>query len=166
MMRYGVYEPPEDHGIGFGIINHGGRQLGVVGAEVGVDRRSGQIDVVRLCGAYDIGVVINRNTTRMGVRGAMLWGLGFALFEEVDLDGHRCHTTGFSNYRIPRFSDTPPIELAFLDNQHPGAPRGCGEMPLPATLAAICNAVYDAIGVRFYTIPMTPERVLAALREA
>jgi CO/xanthine dehydrogenase Mo-binding subunit len=166
MMRYRVYEPPEDHGVGFGIINHGGRQLGVVGAEVRVDRRSGEIEVVRLCGAYDIGVVINRNTTRMGVRGAMLWGLGFALFEEVKLDGHRCHTTGFSNYRIARFSDMPPIELAFLDNQHPGEPRGCGEMPLPATLAAICNAVYNAIGVRFYTIPMTPERVLAALRES
>jgi CO/xanthine dehydrogenase Mo-binding subunit len=166
MMRYGVYEPPEDHGIGFGLINHGGRQLGVVGAEVRVDRSSGEIEVVRLSGAFDIGVVINRNTTRMGVRGAMLWGLGFALFEEVELDGHRCYTTGFSNYRIPRFSDTPPIELGFLDNQHPGVPRGCGEMPLPATLAAICNAVYDAIGVRFYTIPMTPERVLASLRES
>ncbi len=165
MMRYGKYQPPDDHGVGFGIINHGGRQLGVVGAEVSVDRASGEIKVVRLCGAYDIGVVINRNTARMGIRGAMLWGLGYALLEEVQLDGHSCHTTGFSSYRIPRFSDTPPIEVAFLDNQHPGAPRGCGEMPLPATLAAICNAVYNAIGVRFRAIPMTPERVLAALRE-
>jgi len=165
MMRYGVDELPEDHGVGFGIINHGGRQLGVVGAEVSVDRATGEIKVVRLCGSFDIGVVINRNTARMGIRGSMIWGLGYALFEEVQLDGHRCHTTGFSSYRIPRFSDTPPIELAFLDNQHPGAPRGCGEMPLPATLAAICNAVYKAIGVRFHTIPMTPERVLAALRE-
>jgi isoquinoline 1-oxidoreductase len=165
MMRYGMNDLPEDHGVGFGIINHGGRQLGVVGAEVAVDRASGEIKVVRLCGAFDIGVVINRNTARMGIRGAMIWGLGYALFEEVLLDGHSCHTTGFSSYRIPRFSDTPPINLTFLDNQHPGAPRGCGEMPLPATLAAICNAVYDAIGVRFYTIPMTPERVLDALRE-
>ncbi len=165
MMRYGAYQPADGHGVGFGIINHGGRQLGVVGAEVSVDRASGQIEVARLCGAFDIGVVINRNTARMGIRGAMIWGLGYALFEEVQLDGHRCHTTGFSSYRIPRFSDTPQIEVAFLDNQHPGAPRGCGEMPLPATLVAICNAVYKAIGVRFHTIPMTPERVLAALRE-
>ena len=86
--------------------------------------------------------------------------------EEVALDGHKAYTRSFDDYRIPRFSDTPPIEIIFLDNQDPGAPRGCGEMPLPATLAAICNAVYDAIGVRFYTIPMTPARVLTALRDA
>ena len=157
---------PSDHGVGIALCHHGGRQLGVVAAEVAVDRSSGRIAVERLSGAFDVGLVINRNTLTMGVKGAMLWGLGYALLEEVELDGHRSYTTSLSDYRIARFSDTPPIEVTFLDNEAPGAPRGCGELPVIPTIGAICNAVYDAIGVRFYELPMTPERVKQALAEA
>ena len=163
MLDYSHYEPPEDNGIGFAICNHGGRELGVVGAEVRVNRRSGRVAVERLAGAFDIGLVINRRLATNGVKSAMIWGLGYALLEEVDLDGHSCYTTGFSNYEIARMSDTPPIDVAYFDNQNPGKPRGCGEMPLPPTTAAIANAVYNAIGVRFYELPLTPERVKAAL---
>jgi len=161
---YPGYRPVRDQGVGFAVCNHGGRQLGVIGAEVRVDRQSGRIEVLRLSGAFDIGVVINANTAAMGIKGAMIWGLGFALFEEVDLDGHRCETTGFNNYRIPRMKDIPPIEIRFLNNVSPRRPRGCGEMPAPPTIAAIANAVYDAIGIRFYELPMTPARVKAALK--
>lgn len=153
----------DDQGVGIALCHHGGRQLGVVAAEVTVDRSSGRITVDRLCGTFDIGLVINRNTLTMGTKGAMLWGLGYALREETALDGHRSHTTSFADYHIARFSDTPPIEVAFLDNEAPGAPRGCGELPVIPTVGAICNAVYDAIGVRFYELPMTPERVKQAL---
>jgi len=163
MLDYSHYEPPEDNGIGFAICNHGGRQLGVVGAEVRVDRRSGRVTVERLAGAFDFGLVINRRLATNGVKSAMIWGLSFALLEDVDLDGHSCYTTGFSNYDIARMSDTPPIEIAYFDTQNPGKPRGCGEMPLPPTTAAIANAVYRAIGVRFYELPLTPARVKAAL---
>jgi CO/xanthine dehydrogenase Mo-binding subunit len=94
----------------------------------------------------------------------MIWGLGYALFEEVSLDGHRAYTVDLESYRIPRFSDVPPIELAFLDNHLPdGSPRGCGELPVIPTIGAICNAVYRATGVRFYSLPMTPQRVVASL---
>ncbi len=156
---------PADHGVGIALCHHGGRQLGVVAAEVSVDRSNGRIAVERLCGTFDIGLVMNRNTLTMGVKGAMLWGLGYALLEEVDLDGHRSYTRSFSDYRIPRFSDVPPIDVAYLDNEAPGSPRGCGELPVIPTIGAICNAVYDAIGVRFYELPMTPERVKTALAE-
>jgi isoquinoline 1-oxidoreductase len=163
MFDHGNYQPPPDTGIGFGLCNHGGSQLGVVGAEVRVDRGSGVVSVVRLAGAFDFGLVINRNLAVNGVKSSMIWGLGAALFEEVEIDGWRCHTTGFGNYRIARMSDVPPIEVAFFDNHEPGRPRGCGEMPLPPTVAAIANAVYDAVGVRLHEIPMTPERVQRAL---
>jgi isoquinoline 1-oxidoreductase len=166
MIGYGIYQLPAERGIGFGICHHGRDQLGVVGAEVEVDRASGKVRVVRLTGAFDIGVVLNRNTATMGIKGAMIWGLGYALFEEVRLDAHRAHTESFSDYQLPRFSDVPEIEIDFLDNRVPGFPRGCGEMPLPPTTAAICNAVYDAIGVRIYRLPMTPKRVKAALERA
>jgi isoquinoline 1-oxidoreductase len=155
---------PEDHGIGFGLCHHGGRQLGAVAAEVSVQRESGQIRVERLAGAIDAGRIINIHTATMGVKGAMIWGLGYALFEEVKLDGHRSYTSDLDTYRIPRFSDVPPIQVVFLDNHVPdGSPRGCGELPVIPTIGAICNGVYQAIGRRFYTLPMTPERVRAAL---
>ncbi len=166
MVDYPGYRPPEGNGIGFALCNHGGSQFGVVGAEVNVDRATGKVTMVRLAGAFDFGLVINRKLATNGVKSSMIWGIGAALLEEVRIDGHRSHTTGLANYRIARMSDTPPIEVAFLDNQSPGQPRGCGEMPLPPTVAAIANAVYDAIGVRFHEIPITPERVIAALSRA
>jgi CO/xanthine dehydrogenase Mo-binding subunit len=158
-----MHRSGSDHGTGFAICNHGGSQLGAVAAEVSVDRQSGKVTVLGLAGAFDIGVVINENTAVMGIKGAMIWGLGFALLEEVDLDGHRCRTTGFSNYRIARMGDIPPIEVRFTNTVTPGQPRGCGEAPAPPTIAAIANAVYDAIGIRFYELPITPARVKAAL---
>jgi len=166
MFDYGAYQAPEGNGVGFALCNHGGRQLAVVGAEVSVDRESGLVRVVRLAGALDIGVVINRNLATNGIKSGMIWGLGAALREEVEVDGHKCHTTGFTNYHIARMSDTPPIEIAYLDNTDSSGPRGCGEVSVPPTLAAIANAVYDAIGVRFYELPITPERVKAALAQA
>jgi CO/xanthine dehydrogenase Mo-binding subunit len=153
----------EGHGVGYAICNHGGRQLGAIAAEVRVDRQSGKINVLALAGAFDIGVVINVNTAVMGIKGSMIWGLGYALLEEVDLDGHLCRTTGFSNYRVPRMKDIPPIEVCFVNTVTPHQPRGCGEAPGPPTTAAIANAVFDAIGIRFYELPITPEKVLAAL---
>jgi CO/xanthine dehydrogenase Mo-binding subunit len=94
----------------------------------------------------------------------MMWGLGFALFEDVRTDGHTAYARNLDDYRIPRFSDLPPLEITFLDNAVKGqSPRGCGELPVIPTVSAICNAVYRAIGVRFYTLPLTPQRVLDAL---
>ena len=164
LIDYDDADLADDHGIGFGICHHGGRQLGAAAAEVSVDRDTGVIRVERLVGAFDIGLVININTLTANTKGAMIWGLGFALHEEVLLDGHTAHTLSLDDYRIPRFSDVPPIELVFLDNEVDRTmPRGCGELPVIPTLAAICNGVYRAIGVRFHTLPMTPDRVLAAL---
>jgi len=164
MIGFGRPGLPDDHGLGIAICHHGGRQLGAVAAEVSVSRETGVVRVERLVGAFDIGVVINRNTLRANTEGAMLWGIGYALFEEVHLDGHTTATRSMSDYRIPRFSDVPPIDTAYFDNVTDGQlPRGCGEMPLVPTIGAIANAVYDAVGLRFHTLPMTPERVLAGL---
>lgn len=163
MLDYGGYQPPDGGGIGFGICHHGGAQLGVVGADVRVDTESGEVTIERLAGAFDFGLVINRPMAINGIKSAMIWGLGAALFEEVEVDGHRSHTTGFGDYRIARMGDVPPIEVATFDDYQPGIPRGCGELPLPPTVAAIANAVYDAIGIRLYELPLTPARVLAAL---
>lgn len=165
MTGYGEALDGRYRGIGFAICHHGGRQLGAAAAEVSVDPSTGVVRVERLAGAFDIGLVVNLNTLTANTRGAMIWGLGFALFEEVRLDGHRSYTRSLGDYRIPRFSDVPPIDIAFFSNEiRNGAPRGCGELPVIPTVGAIANAVARATGVRFHSLPLTPERVLAALQ--
>lgn len=165
MIGYQRSHKRTDRGIGFGICNHGGRQMGAVAARVKVDRATGKIKVNKICGAFDIGTVINHRTATAGIRGAIIWGLGYILQENIKLDGHGCYTRYLSEYKLPRFSDIPPVDIKFLDNQAPGAPRGCGEMPVIPTLAAIANAVYDAVGIRFYSTPITPEKMLKALEK-
>ena len=167
MIGYDKNELEQDEGIGLAIIFHGGAQLGAIAARVAVDRSSGKIKVKHLCGAFDIGTVINYNTATVGLRGGMAWGIGYALQEEIKLNGHSTETEYFSHYKIARFSDMPPVDITFLNNHAPaGGPRGCGEMPVVPTIGAIANAVYNAIGVRFYSTPITPEKVKKALGTA
>jgi isoquinoline 1-oxidoreductase len=165
MIGYYNYQPGPNNGIGMAIINHGGSQLGAVAAEVEVKPLSGKVIVKKICGAFDIGTVINRKTATVGIRGAITWGIGYALHEEIILNGHKTETADLMAYHIPRFSDIPPVEIAFLDNYQPGSPRGCGEMPVIPTIGAIANAVYRAIGVRFYSTPITPDKVKKALKK-
>ncbi len=164
MIGYGNNDLEQDEGIGLGIVVHGAAQLGATAAKVAVNRTSGKITVKHICAAYDIGTVINRNTALIGLRGGIAWGIGFILSEEIKLNGHRVETEYFSQYKIPRFSDIPPIDIVFLDTYAPGTgPRGCGEMPVIPTLCAIANAIYNAVGVRFYSTPITPDKVKKAL---
>jgi nicotinate dehydrogenase subunit B len=164
MIGYYNYQPKPNEGIGVAVVNHGGRELGAVAAEVFVDQVTGHVKVKRICGAFDIGKVINRNTATVGIRGAIIWGIGYALHEEIELNGHGTKTVDLLDYHIPRFSDIPPIEIAFFENYEPDSPRGCGEMPVVPTIGAIANAVYSAIGVRFYSTPITPPKVKEALQ--
>jgi len=167
MIGYGVNPLDVDEGIGVAIVMHGGAEFGAVAAKVAVDRVSGKIKVKQICGAYDIGTVVNRRTASVGICGGIIMGLGYALSEEIKLNGHSPETEYLSEYRIPRFSDIPPIEITFLNQHNPdGTPRGCGEMPVVPTIGAIANAVYNAIGIRFYSTPITPERVREALGNA
>ncbi len=167
MIGYGVNQLDVDEGIGMAIVMHGGSEFGCVAAKVAVDRVTGKIKVKQICGAFDIGTVVNRKTASVGIRGGIIMGLGYALSEEIKLNGHSPETEYLSEYRIPRFSDTPPIEITFLNIHCPdGTPRGCGEMPVVPTIGAIANAVYNAIGIRFYSTPITPERVREALGNA
>jgi isoquinoline 1-oxidoreductase len=166
MIGYYNYQPGPNSGIGMAIVNHGGSQLGAVAAEVKVNPSTGKVTVKKICGAFDIGTVINRNTATVGIRGAITWGIGYALYEEIILNGHRTETADLMVYHLPRFSDIPPVEIAFLDNYQPGSPRGCGEMPVIPTIGAIANAVYKAIGIRFYSTPITPEKIKKALQSA
>ncbi len=130
-------------------------------AEVSVDLSSGQVRVLRLVCAQDMGTVVNPEGARMQMEGALTMGLGYALTEEVRFSGSDILDRNFDRYRIPRFSDLPRIEAVLVRNE-PLAPQGGGEPAIVCTGAAIANAVFDACGARMTRLPLTAERVRQA----
>lgn len=132
-------------------------------AEVEVDLRTGEVRVLRVVAAHDIGRAVNRPDAEGQIEGAVLMGLGAALLEEVLPD----HTTGLADYYLPTAKSMPQIDvlLAEVPGRHgPFGVKGLGEAAMLPTTPAIINALSRAIGCRLRTIPATPERVLTAIR--
>jgi nicotinate dehydrogenase subunit B len=134
-------------------------------AEVDVDRSSGQITVKRVVCAQDMGQVVNPAGATIQMEGCITMGLGYALTEEQHFRGGQILDLNFDGYELPRFSWMPQIETVLIDSEDP-APHGGGEPAIILMGAVIANAVYDAIGVRLFELPMTPGRVQVALGEA
>jgi isoquinoline 1-oxidoreductase len=125
-------------------------------AEVVVERAGGQVRVVRVVQAFECGALVNPAGVRSQVEGAIVQGLGAALFEAVALEGGRITTTGFSSYRVPRFADMPAIEVVLLNR--PDLPSaGAGETPIIGIAPAIGNAIFAATGVRLRSMPLAPD---------
>jgi isoquinoline 1-oxidoreductase len=134
-------------------------------AEVEVDRASGAVRVERVVCAQEMGLVVNPEGARMQVEGCITMGLGYALAEELRFAGGRILDVNFDTYALPRFSWVPRIETVLVDA--PGRkPEGGGEPAITPMGAVVANAVFAAAGVRMDRLPMTPERVLAALEAA
>ena len=134
-----------------------------IAAEVAVDRKTGTISVKRIVAAQDMGIVINPEGAKMQMEGCIAMGLGYVLSEELDFRGGDVIDRNFHTYELPRFSVVPRIETLLIKNDDL-APQGGGEPAIVPMGAAIANAVFDATGVRMYRLPMTPARVLAALK--
>jgi CO/xanthine dehydrogenase Mo-binding subunit len=139
----------------------------VAAAEVEVDEETGRVRILRLHLALYVGRMINPTQCELQVQGAALFGVGQALFEELLWDdaGHPVNAN-LSDYQIPSFMDVPR-ELSETILETPGSidVHGLGETGLPAVAPAVANAVSRAIGVRIADLPITPERVLRAIRE-
>ena len=134
-------------------------------AEVTVDPKTGHVQVKRVASALDVGLAVNPDGLRQQMEGSIAMGLGYALTEEVRFKDGEVLDRNFDSYRIPRFSWMPKIETVLIDN--PGMPAvGAGEPPIITMGAVIANAVYSAVGVRMRQLPMTPVRVLAAIKKA
>jgi CO/xanthine dehydrogenase Mo-binding subunit len=124
-------------------------------AEVAVDRASGSVRVVRLVEAFECGAIVNPDGLRNQVVGAMIQGLGGALFEAIEFENGRIKNPRFSSYRVPRFRDVPDIEAILLNRKDlPSA--GAGETPIMTVASAIGNAIFDATGVRLNGLPLVP----------
>ena len=130
-------------------------------AEIAVDKTSRAVRVVRLVEAFECGAIVNPDGLRNQVVGAMIQGLGGALFEAIEFEGGRIKNPHFASYRVPRFRDVPEIEAILLDRKDiPSA--GAGETPIMAVAPAIGNAIFDATGVRLNNLPMVPNGVRTA----
>jgi CO/xanthine dehydrogenase Mo-binding subunit len=134
-------------------------------AQVAVDKSTGKVRVEQVVTAVDAGVIVNPEGTRQQVEGCISMGMGCALSEEVHFSNGEIFTRNFDSYEIPRFSTVPKTEVVLVDNPDL-APDGIAEPPIITVPAAISNAVYDAAGARVFQLPMTPARVMQALKQS
>jgi CO/xanthine dehydrogenase Mo-binding subunit len=134
-------------------------------AEVEVDPKSGEVQVKRVLCAQDMGQVINPEGARMQIEGSTMMGLGYALSEMIHFRGGEILDTNFDTYKIPRFSWMPKIETVLVENQEM-PPQGGGEPPITCIGAVIANAIFDAVRVRLFELPMTPDRIQKAIAQS
>ena len=156
-----------------------GVQLNTTGAEGGfathicdveVDPELGIVRILRYTSFQDVGRAVHPAYVEGQMQGGAAQGIGWALNEEYVYNKHgQVDNPGFLDYRIPVCSDLPMLDTMMIEvpnPKHPQGVRGVGEVPLVPPLAAISNAVYQALGRRFYNLPMSPPRVVARLLEA
>ena len=123
---------------------------------------TGAVQVKRVVCAQDMGVAVNPDGAALQIEGCIMMGLGYALTEEVHFKGREVLDLNFDTYELPRFSWLPKIETVLLDS--PEVPIAGGGEPAIITMGAVvANAVFDATGARLFQLPMTPERIKAAL---
>jgi len=136
-------------------------------AEVSVDEETGEVTVHKIWAAHDCGRALNPVAVEGQVIGSVWMGLGQALEEEMVWKNGLLMNPGLLEYRSPSSAESPEIECVIVESIDPEGPFGAkeaGEGSLAATIPAISNAIYDAVGVRLRESPFTPERILTALR--
>jgi CO/xanthine dehydrogenase Mo-binding subunit len=137
--------------------------------EVEIDEGTGRITPTRVWSAHDIGKAINPGAVEGQIEGGVVQGIGYALLEEMVWDGERLANPSLMDYKIPGTRDAPPEIHTLLieepDETGPFGAKGIGEPPIVGIAPAIANAVAEATGIRLRRLPMTPERVLRALKE-
>jgi CO/xanthine dehydrogenase Mo-binding subunit len=135
-------------------------------AEVEVDDDTGEVQVLGVWAAHDVGRVINPQQVEGQIEGSVVMAVGHALMEDyIQVDGQTT-TPGFAKYILPTALDIPQITSILIDEPDPKTPlgvKGIGEPAITPTAPAIINAIYDAVGVRITRLPATPERMLEAL---
>jgi 4-hydroxybenzoyl-CoA reductase subunit alpha len=171
LLAKGTYAPPEEARGG----KHKGAGVGpspsysycAQTVEVSVDEETGQFRVERIVAAHDCGRALNPLTVEGQVEGSVYMGLGQAVQEEMTWSGGRLMNPSLLEYRIPTTLESPLIDSIIVESMDPEGPFGAkeaGEGSLAATIPALANAIYDAVGVRINETPITPEKLLAALR--
>jgi len=136
-------------------------------AEVQVDPETGKVDVLNVWVGEDVGRALNPKLCEGQIEGGVVQGMGWAMMEDYVWDRGQILNPNFVDYKIPTFNTVPAIQSIFIESDEPGGPYGAksiGEAVLNPVAPAIANAVYHATGVRFSSLPLSPERVFNNLK--
>ncbi|GAB6173998.1 xanthine dehydrogenase family protein molybdopterin-binding subunit [Paradesulfitobacterium aromaticivorans] len=142
--------------------------LGTHGIEVEVDRKTGEVKILKVFAAHDAGKAIHPDNCKGQILGGVSMGLGYAAYENYEFKEGNVLNPSFLSYKLPTAVDMPEVEPIIIEQEHQDGPygaKGVGEttnVPLPPALA---NAIYDAVGIRIKSLPITPDKILAALQE-
>ncbi|HFD39425.1 MAG TPA: xanthine dehydrogenase family protein molybdopterin-binding subunit, partial [Anaerolineae bacterium] len=158
------YSNPDEHGQGSMGVTY---TFGAQGCALRIEKKTGKIIIDHFASAFDVGRVINPRQIRGQVLGGVLMAIGATLYEELEFDEEgRLLNPHYFRYHIPTLKEAPPQTVEFVETPGeigPFGARGLGEHPVIGVAPAILNAIYDAIGVEFYDIPITPDRIKKAL---
>ncbi len=166
-----VISPGSPLEVSVSVAPHGsGWSFGAHLVDLEVDPGTGQVHLLRYTAVQDVGKAIHPGIVEGQIQGAVAQGIGWGLSEGYNYDdaGHLLNT-GFQDYRLPTSLDVPPVEAVLVEVPNPGHPygvRGVGEFSIVPPPAAIASAIYNAVGVRLYALPMTSERILEAIMDA
>jgi nicotinate dehydrogenase subunit B len=150
-------KPVMNHGFGIACGNEKGSYVATC-AEIAVDPSTQLIKVLRVVASFECGAIINPEHLKNQIQGAVIQGLGGALFERVDFKDGKILNASFSKYRVPRFGDTPDLEVVMLDRKDIPS-LGAGETPILGIAPAIRNAIVNATGRRIYSLPLAPDQL-------
>ncbi|MGF7059846.1 xanthine dehydrogenase family protein molybdopterin-binding subunit [Brassicibacter mesophilus] len=137
-------------------------------AEVEVDTDTGEVQVLNVVAAHDVGQTINKKMAEGQIEGGCAMGIGLALLEKLEVENGVIKNPGFSKYLVYTAMDMPEIHSILVEDPAltgPYGAKGLGEPALIPVIPAILNAIYDAIGVRFTEVPVTPENIIEALKK-
>jgi isoquinoline 1-oxidoreductase len=162
---YGSMKLPKNSGIGVACVSSQERATATwtaCAAQVEVDPKSGEFKVNRLTLAMDLGTVVNPDGVKAQIEGSSLWGMSLALFEKAPLENGALQVSNFNDYTPLRMSQMPDLDISIIANNDP--PSGCGEPAVTVVAPAIANAIYNAVGARVRSLPITAEAVKAAMK--
>lgn len=167
----GTFNPPTPEALdpktGLG-IPYGAYSYATQIAEVEVDTETGEVTVINIIAAQDVGRAINPMAVEGQIEGGAGQGIGYALMEEVVVENGVIQNPSFSELLIPTSLDIPPINSIIVEVPEPTGPfgaKGTGEPSICPTAAAIINAIYDAVGIHITSTPVTAEKVYMALKQ-
>jgi xanthine dehydrogenase molybdenum-binding subunit len=163
-----LYWAPATKPLGEGGDMHFAFSFAAQAAEVEVDTRTGEVEVLQIIAANDVGTAINPLGLQGQVEGGVMMGLGNALTEEFIVESGKVVTDHLARYRIPSITHTPKITSFIVEHataEGPFGAKGVGEIVSIPTTPAITNAIYNAVGVRFDSLPVDQEKILLALKK-
>ena len=162
---YGAAVLPKNSGIGVACVSSQERATATwtaCAAQVEVNPANGEFKVNRLTLAMDLGTVVNPDGVKAQIEGSALWGMSLALFEKAPLEGGALQVSNFNDYTPMRMSQMPDLDISVIASNDPAS--GCGEPGVTVIAPAIANAIFNAVGARVRSLPITAEAVKAAIK--